>query len=413
MQNSLLHIGYNTFRESLRQPIYSIILLTVLFIIAFQPLLALFTFGSQEKLVIDASMATIMLFGWIIAILCATQTVSREIESGTIALILVKPVHRHTFIIAKVGGILAVLTLFVCTSTAAMLIALKIAEFELRPNHKLLGAFFIAIIASAIIGGLHNYLNKTSFFSAFAKTLAISFILLAFTVFFIPVESHSHSTWAYGNEQSLRLLQSSFLMLFAVWAMGSLATALSTYFSIGSNVSICTVIFLLGLSSDYLHNRLNTLSYYQIIYMLHFWYIPVLFSISICWLLSAKQFYLRLHPQYKWWELHAIFMALSGVIIWRAIISINRQEVLAETNWIIKKVADIIFAMKGVIANVCHAFLPNWKLFWMGEALSTSKNIPWLYMLWIEVYIIVLISIFTLLAFLLFQSREIDKQRQN
>ena len=103
---AIFHIGRNTFRECLRQPIYIILLLTALAIIGIHPMVAVwFTFRGQEKLVVDGSLATIMLFGWIMAVLGASHTIDREIETGTVLLILAKPVSRTEFIIAKILGL--------------------------------------------------------------------------------------------------------------------------------------------------------------------------------------------------------------------------------------------------------------------------------------------------------------------
>ena len=76
------------------------------------PVCTMFVFNGQEKLVIDSAMATTMVFGWIIAVLIASYTISREIENGTALLMLSKPVQRPVFILAKILGIVAALFVF-------------------------------------------------------------------------------------------------------------------------------------------------------------------------------------------------------------------------------------------------------------------------------------------------------------
>ena len=83
MLRATVHITYQTFRECLRQPVYLVILLSSLFLIGLHPILAIFAFQDHVKLVTDSSLATIMVFGWIAAVLCASYSISREIENGT------------------------------------------------------------------------------------------------------------------------------------------------------------------------------------------------------------------------------------------------------------------------------------------------------------------------------------------
>lgn len=45
------------------------------------------------------------------------------------------------------------------------------------------------------------------------------------------------------------------LVMFAVWAMGSFATALSTRLAVAGNLTLCFIIFMCGLMSDYLFGR--------------------------------------------------------------------------------------------------------------------------------------------------------------
>ena len=73
----------NTFRESLREPIYLLMTLSALVLMGFFPVLTLYVFSAQEKLVIDSAMATMMVFGWGLAIMISSYAISREIDNGT------------------------------------------------------------------------------------------------------------------------------------------------------------------------------------------------------------------------------------------------------------------------------------------------------------------------------------------
>ena len=100
-------IADNTFKESIREPVYFLMLLCALVLIAHFPSMALFVFFEQLKLVVDSSMATSLFFGLLCAVLCASNTVSRELRNGSVLLLLSKPVPRALFILAKIAGIVA------------------------------------------------------------------------------------------------------------------------------------------------------------------------------------------------------------------------------------------------------------------------------------------------------------------
>ena len=92
--NNLFKIAVNAFRESLREPVYVLMLLGALVVIGHTPWAAIFVFYEQLKLVVDSFMATSLLFGLVIAVLSASHTVAREMRNGTVLLLLSKPVFR-------------------------------------------------------------------------------------------------------------------------------------------------------------------------------------------------------------------------------------------------------------------------------------------------------------------------------
>ena len=95
---NLFKISVNAFRESLREPVYYLMLLAALLLIGHYPSIAIFVFFEQMKLVVDSSMATGLIFSLLVAILCASHTVSREMRNGTVLLLLSKPVQRWIFL---------------------------------------------------------------------------------------------------------------------------------------------------------------------------------------------------------------------------------------------------------------------------------------------------------------------------
>ncbi len=166
MFTTLLQIAKNTFRESLREPIYLLMMISALVLIGFFPVLTLYVFWAQEKMVIDSSMAVMMVFGWGLAIMLSSYTISREIDNGTALLLLSKPVQRPVFIIAKILGIMAANFVFCVITGIASLIALRVSTDQFWIDNFMLYGFFVAIALALGVAGIYNYVTRGPFCSA-------------------------------------------------------------------------------------------------------------------------------------------------------------------------------------------------------------------------------------------------------
>ncbi|MFO7820740.1 MAG: hypothetical protein R6V56_01575 [Lentisphaeria bacterium] len=242
---AVFQIARNTFRENLRQPIYLLVLLTALVLIGILPAFTLFVFREQQKLVTDTALATMLVFGWVLAVLIASHAVTREINRGTALLLLSKPVPRLSFILGKTIGLFSGLSIFCLLTGLAALFTLRIAADQFQ-YHKLgFGLFFGTIILSCLVGGLVNYVRRSSFPMAAVLSLTVLLPLTAFAYRWIPIGGESVG-------YSWNVFPALVLVSLAVGVLGVLAVALSTRLGLIQNMITCGVIFITGLVSDYL-----------------------------------------------------------------------------------------------------------------------------------------------------------------
>jgi ABC-type transport system involved in multi-copper enzyme maturation permease subunit len=113
-------VAINTFRETIRDKILYNLLIFALLLIGGSILLATLSIGEQSKIIMDFGLASINLFGILIAIFLGIGLVSKEIEKRTLYPVLTKPIGRTEFLLGKYAGLL--LTLLV--NTAIMLTGL-------------------------------------------------------------------------------------------------------------------------------------------------------------------------------------------------------------------------------------------------------------------------------------------------
>ncbi|MBE6367820.1 MAG: hypothetical protein E7052_07940 [Lentisphaerae bacterium] len=237
-------IAANTFKESVREPIYSLLLMCAVLLIANFPFVAIFVFYDQVKLVVDSSMATTMLFGLFAAVLCSSNTVSREMRDGTVLLLFSKPVFRATFILAKIAGIMMASLLFVLVCNAASVVALYVAVDPFRVDFMLYYILLGLLVLGAAVGMVMNFARASSFPAVLTLFISIALPIMAVAVMIfkkVPPE----------------IILSDFLLaitllFFAVAAMATLTVVFATRLDMVSNLCVSSVLFALGLMSNYL-----------------------------------------------------------------------------------------------------------------------------------------------------------------
>ncbi len=102
-----------TFKEAKRDRILYLLFFFAAVAILASRVLAILTVGDRVKIIKDVGLASIQVFGVLMAVLIGTSLVYKEIDKKTIFTLLSKPLHRAEFILGKFLGL--VLTLFVMT----------------------------------------------------------------------------------------------------------------------------------------------------------------------------------------------------------------------------------------------------------------------------------------------------------
>lgn len=165
-------IALNTFREAIRDRILYLLLFFSLASLLFSRLLALLTVGDRIKIVTDVGLASISLFGTLMAILMGTGLVFKEIDKKTIYTLLSKPIHRHQFLLGKYFGL--VLTLFVMLCLMTMIFFVIFFLQTLKIEWSMLLALLYIFLELCLITAV------ALFFSCFSTPILSSIFSLAF-----------------------------------------------------------------------------------------------------------------------------------------------------------------------------------------------------------------------------------------
>ena len=119
-------IGFNSFRENLREKLLYNLVFFALLLIGSSMLLSRLHLGDDSRLILDLGLACINLFGVFIAVFIGIGLVSKEIEKKTIYTIISKPVPRYEFLLGKYMGLAITLLVNTAIMLAGLLVALSL-----------------------------------------------------------------------------------------------------------------------------------------------------------------------------------------------------------------------------------------------------------------------------------------------
>lgn len=107
MNRGMLAIADNTARDVMRQAVFYLIAGGGVALVLCSFSFTLFAFGEESRMIRDMGISTITMCCLTLASLSAANTISKELEKGTIMTLLSKPVGKHSIIVGKFLGILA------------------------------------------------------------------------------------------------------------------------------------------------------------------------------------------------------------------------------------------------------------------------------------------------------------------
>jgi ABC-type transport system involved in multi-copper enzyme maturation permease subunit len=161
-----------TFKEAKRDRIlYLLFFFAAIGIIAAR-VLAVLTVGDRVKIIKDVGLASISIFGVLMAVLIGTSLVYKEIDKKTIFTLLSKPLYRAQFILGKFFGL--VLTLFVMTMGMSLIFLVLVYLHTFRIEWTMLVAIAFIFLELVLITAV------AIFFSSFSTPILSSIFSLSF-----------------------------------------------------------------------------------------------------------------------------------------------------------------------------------------------------------------------------------------
>ena len=170
----LLAVAANTYRESIRERVlYNLAFFAILMTLS-GLLMGKLSIRQDEKIIKDVGLASVELFGTMIAVFVGVALVSKEVERRSLYPLLAKPLERHEFILGKFLGL--ALTLLV--NTALMTLGLLITLFATRQAIdlsllKAVYAIYLGLLLSVALALLFSTITSTAAFAAVCTVCAV------------------------------------------------------------------------------------------------------------------------------------------------------------------------------------------------------------------------------------------------
>ncbi len=245
-------IAWLTTLEALRQPICLLLEATSIALVAVLPSLIMHTLGEPQKLVRDSALALHFVGGLLLAGYTSVAAMQHEIKRGTVAAVLTKPVGRTLFFLAKFAGVALVLVLFSLASGIATLLSARMVSEYYQLDWWVGGPLMGGIVAAFVVAGALNYFTDRPFVqTAFWILLGALTLVLVVTNFL----SADGKLVAWGSLITWKIVPATVLITLALVLLAAVGVTLATRLDTVPTLSLCSVIFMVGLMSDYLFGR--------------------------------------------------------------------------------------------------------------------------------------------------------------
>jgi ABC-type transport system involved in multi-copper enzyme maturation permease subunit len=164
-------VAWNTFREAMRDRILYNLVFFSLIIMGVSTFFGQLTLGKRIKIIQDVSLASMSVFGLLIAIFVGIGLVYKEIQRRTIYTLLAKPISRGQFLVGKFLGLTLTIFLNVALMSVALFL-LTLVYSETGMNWDLAVAVFLILVELMLVTAV------AVFFSTFSTpTLSAMFTL--------------------------------------------------------------------------------------------------------------------------------------------------------------------------------------------------------------------------------------------
>jgi ABC-type transport system involved in multi-copper enzyme maturation permease subunit len=263
MIKQALTIAKTTFLESLRQPVLMILILLAAALQAFAVANTGFSMGMEtatevkgdNKLLLDLGLATVFVCGTLLAGFIATSAMSREIENKTVLTVVSKPVGRPTLVLGKFLGVSGSILMATLTMLLFLLLAIRHEVMQTAADEldgPVLTFGLSAIFLSLAIATWCNFFYGWSF----PQTVVIAVLpLTALAYILVLLVNKDWVIQPIARDFKPQVTLACACLILAILVLCAIAVAASTRLGQVMTIVVCIGVFLGALLSNYVIGR--------------------------------------------------------------------------------------------------------------------------------------------------------------
>lgn len=274
-----------SFTETVRQPIYGVLLICTMLMMLLNVSLAAFTLSDDDKLLLELGLSTLLLSGLFLSAFSATSALSREIENKTVLTVISKPVSRPLFYLGKFFGLIGALALAHYLNTLVFLLAQRHGVLQNTSDPWDMpaivfgsGGVFLTLLAAVFLNYFHGRDFPLTALSILTPLLTVAVVLTAF------FDKRWNVTPFAQEFPGGQVVIATLLVLLFNMILAAVATAASTRFGQLMTLTTCVLFTCLAAVADYAFGQYAGVSnaaaaaYHIVPNLSPFWIIDGLFA---------------------------------------------------------------------------------------------------------------------------------------
>jgi len=250
----------NTFVETIRQPIYGVLIFVTIVILVLSLPLSHWSMetdyeAADQKMLQNLGLSTLLVSGLLIGAFSASGALSREIEDGTALTVISKPLSRATFVFGKFAGLTGALGVALYISALVFLMTVRhhvVSAASSPIDWPVIVLGCSAFGLSILVGALGNLWFSWPFISAQVWS-AVVFLSMAMGL--IAFIGKGWTIIPFGEGINGQLLIAMSLIFMAVLILTAVAVAASTRLGPAMTLIVCIGVFAVGSSHPFLFAR--------------------------------------------------------------------------------------------------------------------------------------------------------------
>ncbi len=246
-RSPVITIALNTATEAMRQPIHAILLLLGIGLQGLNPLVAAFTLGDDDQLLLELGLSTIFLLGMFLASFTAALALGDEIRRQTVLTVLSKPISRTSLLLGKFLGIALALGSAWWVWSFALLLSVRHQVIMTVRDGADAPVITFACAGLGLAMGLSfwsNWRHGSSFPSRISRHLVWIAPLATVCVFSFNKEWQLQSPL---SDLDGNVLGALVLLYEAMLILGAVALAASTRLGTMATLAVTSAVFVVGM----------------------------------------------------------------------------------------------------------------------------------------------------------------------